>query len=131
MQWCTGIAFSFHWVKGHTYLIYRPLTRDERLNIEADLKADVIRAQASGIMVAGPNCAHWDIEEALMSIIGSKVTSDMKTQLTSQMHADDLRAFLMMKETWSPQTLDYIDWYASEVALGRLSNNHQMTIVKL
>jgi hypothetical protein len=55
----------------------------------------------------------------------------MKTQLTSQMHDDDLRAFLMTKETWSPQTYDYIDWHASELALRCLSKNHQMNIIKL
>jgi hypothetical protein len=37
-----GIALSFHWVKGHADRIDGPLTRDERLNIEADMQADVI-----------------------------------------------------------------------------------------
>jgi hypothetical protein len=81
--------------------------------------------------MARPNCAHWDIEEASLSIRGSKGTSDMKTQLTSQMNDDNLRTFLMMKETWSPQTFDSIDWHASELPLGRLPKNHQMNVVKL
>jgi predicted SnoaL-like aldol condensation-catalyzing enzyme len=59
-----------------------------------------------------------------------QVTSDMKTQLTSQMHDDDLRTFLVTKETWSPQTFDSIDWYAIDLALRRLSKNHQMKVVK-
>jgi hypothetical protein len=62
------------------------MTRDERLNMESDLQANVIHAQANGPIVARPNCAHWDIEEASLSIRKSKVTSDMNTQLTSNLH---------------------------------------------
>jgi hypothetical protein len=97
IRWCKGISFRFHWFKGHTDLIDRPLTRDERLNIEAYLQDDVVRAQACGPIAAHPNCAHWDIEEASLSIRGSKVTSDMKNQLTSQMHDDDLCSFMIQK----------------------------------
>jgi hypothetical protein len=84
-----------------------------------------------GPIAARLNCAHWDIEEASLSIRGSKVTSDMKTQLTSQMHDDDIRTFSTMKETWYPQTFNSIDWYASELALGCLSKNHQKNVVKI
>jgi hypothetical protein len=42
LRWCKRIALSFHWVKGRADRIYRPLTRDERLKIEADIQADVI-----------------------------------------------------------------------------------------
>jgi hypothetical protein len=69
--------------------------RDERLNIEADMQSDVIRAQARGPLAARPNCPHWDIEEASLFIQGSKVTSSMKNQLTSQMHDDNMRSFLI------------------------------------
>jgi hypothetical protein len=55
----------------------------------------------------------------------------MKNQLTSQMHDDDLRTFLLMKETWSPQTFNSIDWHASKLALKCLSKNCQMNVVKL
>jgi hypothetical protein len=37
VRWCKGIALSFHWVKGRADRIDRPLTRYERLNIEADI----------------------------------------------------------------------------------------------
>jgi hypothetical protein len=89
--------YSFHWVKGHADRIYRPLTRDERLNIEADMQVDVIRAQSRGPIAARPNCPHWDIKAASLFIQGSKVTSDMKNQLTSKMHDDNMRSFLMQK----------------------------------
>jgi hypothetical protein len=131
VRWCNGISFGFHCIKGHADIIDRTLTRDEILNIEADLQADVISAQARGPIAARPNCTHWDIEEVSLSIRVSKVTSDMKTQLISQMHDDDLRTFLMTKETWSPQTFNSIDWHASKLALRRLSKNHQMNVVKL
>jgi hypothetical protein len=131
VQWCTWIVLSFHWVKGHADLIDRPLTRDERLNIKVDLQADAVRAQACGPITAHPNCAHWDIKEASLSIQGSKVTSDMKNQLTSQMHVDNMRSFLMPKESRSTQTFESINWNASERALRHLSNNHQMNGIKL
>jgi hypothetical protein len=131
MRWCKGIAFSFHWVKEHVDIIDRTLTRYERLNIEANLQANIIRAQARGPIAARPNCAHWDIEEASLSIRGSKDTSEMKTQLKSQMHDDDLDTFLTTKETWPPHTFDSIDWHASELALRSLLKNRQMNVVKL
>jgi hypothetical protein len=55
----------------------------------------------------------------------------MKNQLTSQMHDDNLRSFLMQKESWSTQIFDAIDWNFSERALRRLSKNRQMNVVKL
>jgi hypothetical protein len=131
VRWCKGISLSFHWVKGHTYRIDRPLTRYERLNIEADMQADVIRSQARGPLAARSNCPHWDIETASLFIKGSKVTSDMKNQLTSQMHDDNMRSFLIQKESWSSQIFDAIDWHSSERALRWLSKNRQMNVVKL
>jgi hypothetical protein len=131
VRWCKGIALIFHWFKGHADRIDSPLTRDERLNIEADIQADVIRAQACGTITARPNCPRWDIEEASLFIQRIKVTSDMKNQLTSQMHEDSLRSFLMQKESWSSQIFDAIDWNSGERALRRLSKNRQMNVVKL
>jgi hypothetical protein len=55
VRWCKGITLIFHWVKGHTDRIDRPLTRDEILNIEADMQADIIRSQAHGPIAARPN----------------------------------------------------------------------------
>jgi hypothetical protein len=46
------------------------------------------------------------------------------------MHDDDLRTFLMMKETWYPQTFNSIDWHVSELSIRRLSKNRQMNDVK-
>jgi hypothetical protein len=131
VRWCKGIALSFHWVKGHADRIDRPLTRDERLNIESDIQANVIRAQAREAIVARPNFPQWDIEAASLFIQGSKVTSDMKNQLTSQMYDDNMRSFLMQKESWSSQIFNAIDWKSSERALRRLSKNRQMNVVKL
>jgi hypothetical protein len=131
VRWCKGIALSFHLVKGHADRIDRPLTRDERLNIEADMQADVIRAQAHGPIAARPNCPHWDIEAASFFIQGSKVTSDMKNQLTSQMHDNNMRSLVMQKESWSSQTFDAIHWHSSKRALRWLSRNQKMNVVKL
>jgi hypothetical protein len=59
------------------------------------------------------------------------MTSDMKNQLTSNMHDNNLRSFLMQTESWSIQIFDAIDWNSSKRALGRLSKNRQMNVVKL
>jgi hypothetical protein len=95
------------------------------------MQADIIQDQARGTIAARPNCPHWDIEEASLFIQGGKITSDMKNQLTSQMHDDSLRSLLLQKESWSTQIFDAIDWNSSERALRRLSKNQQMNVVKL
>jgi hypothetical protein len=118
-----GDCIQLPLVKGHADRIDRPLKRDEILNIEADIQDDAIHAQACGTITVRPNCPHWDIEEMSLLIRGSKVTNNMKNQLTSQMHDGNLRSFLMQKESWSPQTFDAIDWNASDRALRRLSKN--------
>jgi hypothetical protein len=69
------------------------------------MQADVIRAQARVPIAVRPN---------------------MKNQLTSQMHDDNMRSFLMQKESWSSQTFDAIDWYSSERSLRRLSKNRHV-----
>jgi hypothetical protein len=40
VRWCKVIALSYQWVRGQADQIDLPLTRDERLNIEADMQAD-------------------------------------------------------------------------------------------
>jgi hypothetical protein len=109
----------------------QPLTWDERLNIEVDLQADVIRAHTRGPIVARPTCARWDIEEASLSIHGNKVTSNMKAQLISQIHDGNLCIFIMEKEAFSIHTFDSIDGHAGELALKRPSKNWQMNVFKL
>jgi hypothetical protein len=95
------------------------------------MQADVIRAQARGPLAARPNSPYWDIEAASLFIQGSKVTSDMNNQLTSHMQDDNIRSFLIQKESWSSQIFNAIDWLSSEQALRQLSKNRQMSVVKL
>jgi hypothetical protein len=45
-EWCKEIPTKVQWVKWHADRADRVMTRDERLNIEADLLADKIRAEA-------------------------------------------------------------------------------------
>jgi hypothetical protein len=47
-EWCRDIPSKVQWVKGHEDREGRDLTRDERLNIIADLLADSTRANARG-----------------------------------------------------------------------------------
>jgi ribonuclease HI len=41
-QWCDNIEVSVRWVKGHSNREGQPLTKYERLNVEADVLADQI-----------------------------------------------------------------------------------------
>jgi hypothetical protein len=54
-QWCNNIDVS---VRGHADQEGRPLTKYERLNVEADLLADQIRQEARGVYGARPNFPH-------------------------------------------------------------------------
>jgi hypothetical protein len=39
-EWCSDIIIRYSWVKGHADQLSQPLTRNERLNVEADAIAD-------------------------------------------------------------------------------------------
>jgi ribonuclease HI len=84
-EWCISISTKVQWVKGHAGREDRALTRDERLNIKADLIANKIREEARGPYGARPNFPHWPIEKATLFIQGTKVTSGTKQQLASQL----------------------------------------------
>jgi hypothetical protein len=60
-EWCRDIRIKYSWVKGHAYRLDRPLTRNERLNIEADAIADQIIMEARGSRGARPQCIHWEL----------------------------------------------------------------------
>jgi hypothetical protein len=124
-QWCDNIDVSVRWVKGHADREGRPLTRYERLNIEADLSADHILEEARGVYSARPNFPHWPIEKATLFIRRNKITSNMKYHLTSQLNVPKVRAYIMEKEEWSNLTLDKVDWIAFETAFKRLSKNRK------
>jgi hypothetical protein len=53
-EWYRDIIISYSWVRGHANNLDRPLTRNERLNIEADAIADQIRMEARGPRGARP-----------------------------------------------------------------------------
>jgi hypothetical protein len=67
-QWCNNIDISVRWVKGHADREGRPLTKYDRLNVEADLLADQIQEEARGVYGARPNFPHWPIEKATLFI---------------------------------------------------------------
>jgi hypothetical protein len=100
-QWCDTIEVSVRWVKGHADWEGRPLKKYEQLNVEADLLADHIRQEARGAYGAIPNCPHCPIENKTLFIRRTKITSNMKYHLTSQLTDPKLRAHLMAKEEWS------------------------------
>jgi hypothetical protein len=41
-EWCRDIIISYSWVRGHVDILNQSLTRNERLNIEADAISDQI-----------------------------------------------------------------------------------------
>jgi hypothetical protein len=97
-QWCNNIDVSFRRVKGHEDREGQPLTKYERLDVEADLLADQIREEERGVYGARPNCPHWPIEKATLFIQRTKITSNMKYHLTSQLTDPKLREQIMLKE---------------------------------
>jgi hypothetical protein len=78
-----------------------------------------------------PTALTGTLKQHRFFIQGRKVTIDIKSQLTSQMHDDNMRSLLMQKDSWSSQIFNAIDWNSSERALRRLSNNRQMNVIKL
>jgi hypothetical protein len=99
----------------------RPLIKYERLNVEADLLADQIQEEARGVYSARPNCPHWPIEKVMLFIRQTKITSNMKYHLTSQLTDPELRPHIMAKEEWSEHTFDKVEWTAFKTAFKRLS----------
>jgi hypothetical protein len=67
-EWFHDIIISYSWARGHADRLYRPLTRNERLNIEADAIADQIRMEDCGPRGARPQCNHWELERVSLSI---------------------------------------------------------------
>jgi hypothetical protein len=103
-------------VKGHAGREDRALTRDERLNIEADQLADKRREEARGPYGARPNCSHWLVEKATLFIQRTKVTSGMKQQLASQLSDGKLMDYIIEKEKWTQYTFDSVAWREYEIA---------------
>jgi hypothetical protein len=97
-EYCKEIPTKVQLVKGHDDREDRVLIRDERLNIEADLLADNIRAEARGPYRARPNFPHWPVEKATLFIQGTKVTSCMKQQLSSQLSDSKLKDYIIEKK---------------------------------
>jgi hypothetical protein len=77
-EWCREITTKVQWVKGHADREGGDLTRDDRLNILADLLADTTRNNARGPYGARPNYPHWPVEKATLLIKGTKIKSGMK-----------------------------------------------------
>jgi hypothetical protein len=100
-EWCRDIPTKVQWVKGHADREGRDLTRDERLNVLADLLDDTTRANARGPYGARPNCPHWPVEKATLFIEGKKVTSGMKQHLASQLLDGKLKEYIIDKEKWT------------------------------
>jgi hypothetical protein len=127
---CRDIPTKVQWVKGHADREGRDLTRDERLNILADLLSDTTRANARGPYVARHNCPHWPVEKATLFIEGPKVTSGMKQQLASHLSDGKLHNYIIDKEKWSQYTFDSVAWSEYETAFKGLSKNRQVNISK-
>jgi hypothetical protein len=113
-------------VTGHADLQERELTREERLNIVAYLLADETRANARGPYGARPNCPRWPVEKATLFIEGTKMTSGMKQQLSSQLSDGKLKDYIIDKEKWTQYTFNSIAWRDYET----VSKNRQVNISK-
>jgi hypothetical protein len=64
--------------------------------------------EARGPIAARSQCPHWDLEIVSLKINGSKITSNMKQKLQSQLHFGDLMDYLLEREEWTDVTFDKI-----------------------
>jgi hypothetical protein len=115
-EWCRDIPTKVQLVKGYADREGRDLTRDERLNILADLLADTTRANARGPYGARPNCLRWQVGKATLFIEGMKVSSGTKQQLASQLSDGKLEKYIIDKEKWTQYTFDSVAWREYDTA---------------
>jgi hypothetical protein len=139
VQWdCLTLLPLGHARDTHTALHERPLTIDERLN----------KHRSRHTSWCHPSTVMWTNRRGMsqLRLLGHRRSitfinprtqnykwhEEPTNQLTSQMHDDDLRSFLMQNESCPPppRTFEDIDWNASERALRRLSKNRQMNVIK-
>jgi hypothetical protein len=111
-EWYRDIIINYSWVRGHADSLDRPLTRNERLNIEADAIADQIRMEDLVPRGARPQCNHWELERVSLFVEGVKCTGNIKQKLRSHLHDGDMRDYRRLKEEWMPFTLESVTWDA-------------------
>jgi hypothetical protein len=58
-HWPENIDVMVGWAKGHANRAGQPLTKCERLDMEADFLTDHIRCEVSGVYGSRPNWPHW------------------------------------------------------------------------
>jgi hypothetical protein len=92
--------------------------------VEADLLADQIREEARGVYGARQNYPHWPTEKATLFIRRTKITSNMKYHLTSQLTDPKMRAHIMAKQEWRDLMFNEVDWSVLEC----FRDSIQMTI---
>jgi hypothetical protein len=71
-NWCRGIEIMYEWVKGHAYDLNRELNRAERINVIADKQCYIVRQQANGRGVQGPQQAYGTARLVHCSFGGAK-----------------------------------------------------------
>jgi hypothetical protein len=129
-NWCSGLAITYEWVKGHADDLNGEMNHAERLNVIADEQFDLVQQQARGPRSARSSTGLWDSETCALFIQGSKITSHMKERLTQQLLDDDLRSYIEKKEHWSAYHFESIDWTNYSSAFKRLSKGWQTAVVK-
>jgi hypothetical protein len=132
-NWHQGIeirTYWYEWLNGRANRLNHPLSQQERLNIETNGLADVIRMDAIGPKEVRSQCAHWALETIAISIHGTKITSNMKQKLQSQLHDGDLRDCILEKEEWTKYTFNNISWEAYVTAFCRLCRDRRISMAK-
>jgi hypothetical protein len=90
-NWCKDYEITYEWVKGHVDRGNEEPNKEEILNIEVYALCDVICNEAMGPLAAQGNCAQRESEVCRLFIMGSKITSNMKGKLQSQVHEKYMR----------------------------------------
>jgi hypothetical protein len=129
-NWCKDYDITYKWVNGHADRGNEEPNKEKRLNIEADELCDVIHNEATGPLAARGNCALREPGVCQLFITGSKIASNMKSQLQSQVQNTSMRKYLTQREIWTDQQFEGIDWTSYGTAFRRMGRSRQTAIAK-
>lgn len=111
-------------VKGHQDLTAPTLTRQGRLNHEADRLAEAAHTQDTrpGAQIPG--------YKIRLYILGNPVTTRLEQEILRAATTPEIAEYYRDKYNWTDDTMKKMDWNAQEKAIKKLTTSQQRTIHK-
>ena len=125
-----NIKRVYKWVRSHQK-DDSPITRERRINEEADMLATRCRENIKEDLMHNPKKLFLPASIVGLHINGSLVTKDLKKEVKKAMHDKRMRKFLCKKYGWSASTFDNIDWISTESNLRRKPAAYITAVTKL